>query len=147
MPEDAAALEAAAADSGTAVITPGAGRAEIPQWDGEAEKLTTYRFEVEMFIMSVRKKDIYICGPQLVRGLGPRARTFAESYEKRAQLDEVNEAGECIGWEAFFTDLLEKLNLTTVQDAGLMAEHHDQAAAESRRDALRLDRQVREERA
>ena len=124
MPEGVAAPEAAAADGGTAVVTPGAGRAEIPQWNGEAEKLTTYRFEVEMFIMSVRKKDRYICGPQLARGLGPRVRTFAESYEKRAQLDEVSETGECIGWEAFFTDLLEKLNLTTVQDAGLMAEHH-----------------------
>ena len=124
MPPAAAASVAAAAGYGPAVVTPGAGRAEIPRWNGEAEKLTTYRFDVRMFIMSVRKNDRYICGPQLVRGLGPRVKTFAESYDKLAQLDSVSEEGECTGWEAFFAYVLEKLNLTTMQDAGLLAEHH-----------------------
>ena len=124
MPEGAAALGTAAASSNTAVATPGTGRAEIPQWDGEAEKLTTYRFDVKMFIMSVRKGDRHVCGPLLVRGLGPRIETFAESYGQLAQLDEVNEAGECTGWEAFFTYMLEKLNLTTRQDAGPLTEQH-----------------------
>ena len=122
MPADAAASMAAATGYGHAGVTPEAGRAGIPQWNGEAEKLTTYRFDVKMFIMSVRKNDRYLCGPLLVRGLGPRVKTFAESYGQLAKLDEVNEAGECTGWEAFFTYMLEKLNLTTRQDTGPLTE-------------------------
>ena len=124
MPVDAAAPMAAATGHGHDVATPEAGRAGIPQWNGEAEKLNTYRFDVKMFIMSVRKNDRYLCGPLLVRGLGPRVKTFAESYGQLAKLDEVNEAGECTGWEAFFTYVLEKLNLTTVQDTGPLTEQH-----------------------
>ena len=74
MPVDAAAPMAAATGLGHDVATPEAGRAGIPQWNGEAEKLNTYRFDVKMFIMSAMKNDRYLCGPLLVRHPAGRSR-------------------------------------------------------------------------
>ena len=70
--------------------TPGGGKTDVPQWNGEPDKLTTYRFDVLMFMKSVRKTDRYICGPQLVRGLGPRLRIHAEAYESLDELDAMD---------------------------------------------------------
>ena len=86
------------AGSPSAVITPGGGKADVPQWNGEPDRLAWYRFDVMMFMKSVRKTDRYICGPQLVRGLGLRLRIHAEAYESLDELDAVDpETGKCTG--------------------------------------------------
>ena len=96
----------------------------MPFWNGELEKLTSYRFDIKMFIKRVRKADRYICGSQLARGLGARVKPHAESHENLEKIDEVDEAGNCTGWWQCFDHILTKLNLTTTQDVGLLAEIH-----------------------
>eukprot|EP00959_Pyramimonas_sp_CCMP1952_P405764 8504182-Pyramimonas_sp.AAC.1 len=68
-------------------------RVEVPSWNGEAEKLSNYRFEVSMFVKSIRVSDRYVCGPQLVWALGPRVRNAVESCPSISDVDEVDENG------------------------------------------------------
>ncbi|CAK0904649.1 unnamed protein product, partial [Prorocentrum cordatum] len=74
-------------------------RHEVPSWNGEAEKLSSYRFEVSMFAKSIRVNDRYVCGPQL-----------------------VDDNGKLVGWEKVFNYVLEKLDYTSLNDTGLLAE-------------------------
>ena len=42
------------------MVTQASGRAEVPTWNGEPQKLTTYHFDIKMFVMSIRKADRHI---------------------------------------------------------------------------------------
>ncbi|CAK0826625.1 unnamed protein product [Prorocentrum cordatum] len=97
-------------------------RVEVPSWNGEAEKLSNYRFEVSMFAKSIRVNDRYVCGPQLVRALGPRVRNAVESCPSINDVDEVDDNGKLVGWERVFSYVLEKLDYTSLNDTGLLAE-------------------------
>ncbi|CAK0827540.1 unnamed protein product, partial [Prorocentrum cordatum] len=94
----------------------------VPSWNGEAEKLSNYRFEVSMFVKSIRVNDRYVCGPQLVRALGPRVRNAVESCPSINDVDEVDDNGKLVGWERVFSYVLEKLDYTSLNDTGLLAE-------------------------
>ncbi|CAK0809563.1 unnamed protein product [Prorocentrum cordatum] len=97
-------------------------RVEVPSWNGEAEKLSNYRFEVSMFAKSIRVNGRYVCGPQLVRALGPRVRNAVESCPSINDVDEVDDNGKLVGWERVFSCVLEKLDYTSLNDTGLLAE-------------------------
>ncbi|CAK0843086.1 unnamed protein product [Prorocentrum cordatum] len=97
-------------------------RVEVPSWNGEAEKLSNYRFEVSMFVKSIRVNDRYVCGPQLVRALGPRVRNAVESCPSINDVDEVDDNGKLVGWERVFSYVLEKFDYASLNDTGLLAE-------------------------
>ena len=97
-------------------------RVEVPTWNGEADRLTAYKFEVNMFVKSIKTTDRYVCGPQLVRALGPRVRTTVESCPVIDEVDKIDEKGQPIGWEAVFAYVLEKLDFTSLNDTGVLAE-------------------------
>jgi len=93
----------------------------VPSWNGEAETLATYRFDVTMYIKGVKKVDRYVCGPCLVRALGPKTKAHAEAYPSLADVDEISDEGTCTGWTKLFEFVLARLNLTTVSDVGSLA--------------------------
>ena len=67
-----------------------------------------------MFIVSVRKADKYMWATA-----GSRCAEY-ESFDK---FDEADEAGNCAGrWERF-NHILTKLNWTTMQGAGRLADN------------------------
>ncbi|CAK0849466.1 unnamed protein product [Prorocentrum cordatum] len=107
------------ASSGTASTT---SRVEVPTWNGEVDKLSNYRFEVSTFVKSARGTDRYVCGPQLVRALGPRVRNAVGSCPKIDQVDVVDEKGRLTGWDTVFDYVLDKLDYTSLNDTGLLAE-------------------------
>eukprot|EP00959_Pyramimonas_sp_CCMP1952_P437519 9160416-Pyramimonas_sp.AAC.1 len=47
-----------------------------------------------MFVKSTRVTDRYVCGPQLVRALGPRVRNALESCPAINGVGEVDERGK-----------------------------------------------------
>eukprot|EP00959_Pyramimonas_sp_CCMP1952_P034763 728433-Pyramimonas_sp.AAC.1 len=59
----------------TAASGPPTTRVDVPSWNGEADKLMSYKFDVSMFTKSIKTAERYVCGPQLVRALGARVRT------------------------------------------------------------------------
>eukprot|EP00959_Pyramimonas_sp_CCMP1952_P323262 6764610-Pyramimonas_sp.AAC.1 len=60
-----------------------------------------------MFVKSIRVNGRYVCGPQLVRALGPRVRNTVESCPSIDVVDEVDEYGKLVGWETVFNYVLE----------------------------------------
>ena len=124
-------------------------RVETPTWNGEADRLTNYRFEVNMFVKSFKTTDRYVCGPQLVRALGPRVRTTVESCPIIDEVDKIDEKGRPIGWEAVFAFVLEKLDFTSLNDTGMLAEEFflklGRSAGETFQDwAARFEKKERE---
>ncbi|CAK0829661.1 unnamed protein product [Prorocentrum cordatum] len=97
-------------------------RVEVPSWNGEAEKLSSYHFEVAMFVKSIRLSDRYVCGPQLVRALGPRVRNAVESCPSIDDVGRVDGGGRLVGWETVFNYVLDKLDYTSLNDTGKLAE-------------------------
>eukprot|EP00959_Pyramimonas_sp_CCMP1952_P042514 888851-Pyramimonas_sp.AAC.1 len=97
-------------------------RVEVPSWNGEAEKLSSYRFEVATFVTSIRLSDRYVCAPQLVRALGPRVRNAVESCPAIDAVDRVDEDGRLIGCEKMFNYALDKWDYTSLNDTGILAE-------------------------
>eukprot|EP00959_Pyramimonas_sp_CCMP1952_P380136 7963768-Pyramimonas_sp.AAC.1 len=69
-----------------------------------------------MFVKSIRVNDRYVCGPQLVRALGPRVRNAVESCPSIDDVDELDEYGKLVGWETVFNYVLEKLDYTSLND-------------------------------
>ncbi|CAK0899034.1 unnamed protein product, partial [Prorocentrum cordatum] len=106
----------------TAASGPPTTRVDVPSWNGEADKLTSYRFEVSMFTKSIKTAERYVCGPQLVRALGARVRTTVESCPDIDTVDEIDKDGVLIGWNKVFQYVLEKLDFTSLNDTGLLAE-------------------------
>ncbi|CAK0890399.1 unnamed protein product, partial [Prorocentrum cordatum] len=94
----------------------------VPSWNGEAEKLSSYRFEVAMFVKSIRLSDRYVCGSQLVRALGPRVRNAVESCPPIDDVDRVDDGGRLVDWETALNYALDKLDYTSLNDTGLLAE-------------------------
>ena len=103
-------------DSQMALTQPSVGvqsaRVKIPTWDGEPEKLQEYRLDTLMFYKSYKINDRYVCGPQLMWNLGPRARFLAQTSPNVKEVDEVDHNGTLIGWDRVFDYLLEKLDPT-----------------------------------
>ncbi|CAK0901098.1 unnamed protein product [Prorocentrum cordatum] len=106
----------------TAASGPPTTRVDVPSWNGEADKLTSYKFEVSMFTKSIKTAERYVCGPQLVRALGARVRTTVESCPDIDTVDEIDKDGVLIGWNKVFQYVLEKLDFTSLNDTGLLAE-------------------------
>ena len=72
--------------------------------------------------MGTKKLDRYICGPALVRALGPRAKKRVEAYEQIGQVDNIDTNGKTVGWNALFEWLCLKANIAIVLDVGSLAE-------------------------
>ncbi|CAK0818384.1 unnamed protein product, partial [Prorocentrum cordatum] len=87
-----------------------------------ADKSMSYKFEVSMFTKSIKTAERYVCGPQLVRALGARVRTTVESCPDIDTVDEIDKDGVLIGWNKVFQYVLEKLDFTSLNDTGLLAE-------------------------
>ena len=98
-------------------------RMDVPTWNGEADKLTSYKFEVAMFTKSIKLVDRYVCGPQLVRALGARVRNLVESCPDIDTVDEIDkDNGDLVGWDKVLDFILEKLDYTSLNDTGILAE-------------------------
>ncbi|CAK0837902.1 unnamed protein product, partial [Prorocentrum cordatum] len=82
----------------------------------------SYKFDVSMFTKSIKTAERYVCGPQLVRALGARVRTTVESCPDIDTVDEIDKDGVLIGWNKVFQYALEKLDFTSLNDTGLLAE-------------------------
>ena len=109
--------------SSLSVVPDSSKKPEIPTWNGEYQTLRSYKFEVKMYTKGFKKNDRYTCGPNLIRGLRPKPRAFAEMYPSLDEVDKVSSDGACTGWDEFFEFLLEKMNLTSIQDIGEQAEN------------------------
>ena len=95
----------------------------VPSWDGVAETYAVYRFDQTLYVKRIRKADRYLCGPQLVRALGPQPRNVIETWDGLDDIDEVNEeTGSCTGLEKMYAYLERQMNLTSVAEVGQMAE-------------------------
>eukprot|EP00959_Pyramimonas_sp_CCMP1952_P282875 5913001-Pyramimonas_sp.AAC.1 len=102
-----------------------------------------------MFVKSVRVADRYVCGPQLVRALGPRARGAVESCPKIDLVDTVDEDGRLTGWNTVFEYVLGKLDYTSLNDTGLLAEEFSMKTSRNAREtfqdwAARFEKKERE---
>ncbi|CAK0870614.1 unnamed protein product [Prorocentrum cordatum] len=84
-------------------------KVDVPICNGEADKLSSYRFEVSMLVKSFKTADLYVCGPQL-------------ACPKIDEIDTVDQDGKLTGWEAVFSFVLDKLDYTSLNDTGLLAE-------------------------
>eukprot|EP00959_Pyramimonas_sp_CCMP1952_P353326 7402530-Pyramimonas_sp.AAC.1 len=71
-------------------LQPAATRVDVPSWNGEADKLASYKFEISMFTKSIKTADRYVCGPQLVRALGARVQAAVESCPDIDTVDEID---------------------------------------------------------
>ena len=84
--------------------------------------MMSYKFEIAMFTESIKVADRYVCGPQLVRALGARVRTTVESCTSINDVDEIDQDEILVGWNRVFDYVLEKLDYTSLNDTGLLAE-------------------------
>ncbi|CAK0814132.1 unnamed protein product [Prorocentrum cordatum] len=107
---------------GAAASAAGGLRLDVPTWDGEPDKLLSYRFDVGLFTKSHKLQDRYVVGPQLVRSLGARARRLAQACPDIERIDDVSDSGKLDGWQRVFEFLLSKLDLSNVSEMGNSAE-------------------------
>ncbi|CAK0851391.1 unnamed protein product [Prorocentrum cordatum] len=97
-------------------------RVDVPTWNGEADRLTSYKFEINMFMKSIKVADRYVCGPQLVRVLGASVRMTVENCPDINDVDEIDKNGNLVGWNRVLDYVLQKLDYTSLNDTGLLAE-------------------------
>lgn len=81
----------------------GVNERRVPGWNGDSQKYLSFRFEQNLFVKAIQRRDRYTCWLLLVRAFGQRPKTIFEMWDGLDSIDEVEINEECIGLDKMYT--------------------------------------------